>query len=55
MPQFSWEVSVVSPVHVPPFSSCVCILRNRCLVPVPQVILHADHVDQEAQTQLTIK
>ena len=55
VPQFTWEVSTVSPVHVPPFSSCVCILRTRCWVPVPHVMLHADHVDQVAQTQFTIE
>ena len=52
-PQFSCDVSRLSPVQVPPFSSCSLILLIRFRVPVPQVLLHVDHEDQGSHSQLT--
>ena len=52
-PQFSCDVSRLSPVQVPPFSSCSRILLIRFRVPVPQVLLHVDHEDQGSHSQLT--
>ena len=53
VPQLSCDVSMLSPLHDPPFSSWELILRTLVFVPVPQVMLHVDHDDQEAQTQFT--
>ena len=54
VPQDNWVVSMLSPLQaVPPFASWVEIVRTLFLVPVPQVTLQVDQVDQLAHAQLT--
>ena len=54
VPQESCEVSMLSPLQaVPPFVSCVDMVRTLFFVPVPHVTLQVDHDDQLPHAQLT--